>query len=180
MKKTIGIALVLVLAAAFAGAAFVYSGLYDIGADVPHWPFTERLIEAARTRSVAVRARGLAVPPDLDAERRVRASAGQYAEMCEVCHLAPRVADTPVRQGLYPKPPLLAEHRMDTRESFWIVKHGLKMTGMPAWGASHEDDEIWSIVAFMQRLPELDARGYRRMVKEAPADEEAKPRRGGK
>lgn len=178
MKKVWGIAFGLLLVAALAAAAVVYSGVYDFAADVPHWAMTEKLIEVARTRYVSARARNVALPADLGAERRMRAGAGQYAEMCELCHLAPGVEDTPFRQGLYPRPPELARHGMDARESFWIIKHGLKMTGMPAWGPSHGDDEIWSIVAFMQELRELDARGYREMVRKAPADEEMKPQRG--
>lgn len=114
--------------------------------------------------------------PSLDDPKRVLAGAGQYAEMCEGCHLAPGVADTPLRQGLYPKPPELARHRMDPQTSFWIVKHGIKMTGMPAWGPSHGDDVLWSVVAFLQKLPDLDARQYRDLVSRAPADGEKKPR----
>ena len=117
----------------------------------------------------------VSAPADLESEKRMLAGAGQYAKMCEGCHLAPGAADTPLRQGLYPKPPELAKHRMDPRTSFWIVKHGIKMTGMPAWGASHDDETLWSLVAFLQKLPELDAKQYRELVDKAPADEEMKP-----
>lgn len=169
--------LALVALAAGAAAAFVYSGAYNIAADERHWGVTERLLAAVRTRSIEARARSLAVPANLGDEKRVLAGAGQYAEMCVTCHLAPGVKDTPLRQGLYPQPPLLTEHSMDPRTSFWIVKHGMKMTGMPAWGASHDDDTLWSIVAFLRRLPELDAARYRAMVEKAPADEDMKPKK---
>ena len=171
-------ATVLVLALLAGGlAAFGYSGTYNIAADEPHWALTERLIALLRTRSIEARAGGVAVP-DLSDAKRVRAGAGQYAEMCEACHLAPGVADTPLRQGLYPKPPELARHRMDPQTSFWIVKHGIKLTGMPAWGVSHGDEELWSVVAFLRKLPELDAKQYRDLVANAPADEEM-TRQGG-
>lgn len=173
MKRALGAAAVLTLLAALA-AAFVYSGAYNIAADEPHWPLTERLIATLRTRSIEARAGGVAVP-DLADRKRVLKGAGQYAEMCAACHLAPGVPDTPLRQGLYPKPPELAKHRMDPRTSFWVVKHGIKMTGMPAWGASHDDETLWSLVAFLQKLPELDARQYRELVDKAPADEQMKP-----
>lgn len=163
-----------------AGAvAFIYSGAYSIAADEPHWALTERAIELLRTRSIQVRAGSVAVP-SLDDPKRVLAGAGQYAEMCEGCHLGPGVADTPLRQGLYPKPPELARHRIDPQTSFWIVKHGIKMTGMPAWGASHGDDVLWSVVAFLQKLPELDAKQYRELVSRAPADREMKPDASGR
>lgn len=166
--------LAVLVAAAVAGlaAGFVYSGAYDVAADEPHWPLTERLLETVRARSIDARAAQLAVPDDLADPKRVLIGAGQYAEMCEGCHLAPGVDDTPLRQGLYPRPPALADHRMDPRTTFWVVKHGIKTTGMPAWGASHGDDVLWSIVAFVQKLPQLDAVGYRQLVNQAPADEE--------
>lgn len=114
--------------------------------------------------------------PNLADEKRVLEGARQYAQMCEACHLAPGVADTALRQGLYPRPPELARHRMDPRVSFWIVKHGIKMTGMPAWGVSHDDERLWSVVAFLQKLPGLDAKQYCDLVGMAPADEEMKGR----
>ena len=46
-------------------------------------------------------------------------------------------------------------------ELFWIVKHGLKYTGMPGWIAPERDDEIWAVVAFLKRLPTLNADSYR-------------------
>lgn len=173
MKKMLAGAVASLVLVAAAFAAFLYSGLYNIAAGEPHWPITERVIALVRTRSIEVRARDLAVP-NLADPKRMLTGAGQYAEMCESCHLAPGVADTPLRQGLYPKPPELARHRMDARTSFWIIKHGIKMTGMPAWGMSHDDDVLWRVVAFLQKLPELDANQYREMVAKAPRDEEMK------
>ena len=50
------------------------------------------------------------------------------------------------------------------RELYWIIKHGLKMTGMPAFGETHPEEQLWGIVAFLRRLPSLDARTYEQMV----------------
>jgi mono/diheme cytochrome c family protein len=162
-------AAVVVLALAIAAAALLYSGAYNVAADEPHWPSTERILAALRERSIETRARELAAP-DLGDPKRVVAGAGQYAEMCESCHLAPGVADTELRKGLYPKPPELARRAPgDARESFWIVKHGVKMTGMPAWGPTHDDETLWNIVAFLQALPGMDEKRYRELVgKSAP------------
>lgn len=134
-----------------------------------------------RTRSIEARASQLAVPDDLADPKRVLAGAGQYAEMCEACHLVPGVDDTPLRKGLYPQPPDFTRraHGMDARADFWVIKHGIKMTAMPAWGASHDDEKIWSLVAFVRKLPELDAIRYREMVRKAPADDRDVARRGG-
>ncbi len=157
--KTI-LAVVVVLVALGAAA---YSGVYNIAADEPHWTLTESALAFVRQRSIETRSRDLSVP-DLADEKRIVAGAGQYAEMCEGCHLAPGVADSELRRGLYPKPPELARVRREARQAFWIVKHGIKATGMPAWGPTHDDEVLWSVVAFLQKLPELDAKGYRGLV----------------
>jgi hypothetical protein len=73
-------------------------------------------------------------------------------------------------QGLNPPAPDLAEEaaEMSAAELFWVTKHGIRMTGMPAWGASHDDDALWPVVAFTkERLPELDAAAYRRFLADA-------------
>jgi mono/diheme cytochrome c family protein len=49
-----------------------------------------------------------------------------------------------------------------------VVKHGLKMTGMPAWGVTHNDEQLWDVVAFLRKLPELTAEQYQALVKSAP------------
>jgi mono/diheme cytochrome c family protein len=158
MKTKLTVVLVLV-----ALAAAAYSGAYNIAADEPHWGVTERALAFLRERSIEMRSRELPVP-DLTNEKRVVAGAGQYAEMCETCHLAPGVQDTELRRGLYPKPPELARVRRDARQAFWIVKHGIKASGMPAWGPTHDDATLWNVVAFLQKLPDLDEKAYRELV----------------
>lgn len=128
-------------------------------------------MEAVRTRSIERRSRDIAVP-NLDDPKLALKGAGQYAEMCMGCHLAPGMKESPTRQGLYPKPPKLAEREINPRRVFWVIKHGIKMTGMPAWGASHDDDTIWSLVAFLNQLPRLSPQQYKEMVDKAPRDKE--------
>jgi len=48
----------------------------------------------------------------------------------------------------------------DPAQAFWVIKHGIKMSAMPAWGRSHDDAAIWEMVAFVKRLPELDEAGF--------------------
>jgi mono/diheme cytochrome c family protein len=72
--------------------------------------------------------------------------------------------DSELRQGLYPLPPNLSQVRVDPKDAFWIIKHGIKMTAMPAWGASHSDQAIWTIVAFLKKLPELSPAQYKTMT----------------
>ena len=66
-------------------------------------------------------------------------------------------------------PPRLGEWK--ARELFYVVKHGVKFTGMPAWPAPHRDDEVWAMVAFLQKFPALDEAAYRRLTHGPPAPE---------
>jgi mono/diheme cytochrome c family protein len=150
---------------------FIGTGGYDIGADTPHWEMTRKVMEVVGDRSIAVRANQIEVP-DLQDEQLILKGAGQYAAMCVNCHLAPEQSDSEIRPGLYPKPPNLSKQRVDPKTAFWVIKHGLKMTGMPAWGLGHDDATLWSIVAFVTKLLGLSAEHYKDMVAGAPPDEE--------
>lgn len=154
-------------------AVAIYAGLYNIAADVPHTQPVYWLLETLRERSVAARARDIVVPSNLDDANRISKGAGQYAEMCSGCHLAPGMKRTEISQGLYPRAPELRRGSDVTPpEQFWIVKHGVKMTGMPAWGITHDDELLWDVVAFLRKLPKLTPEQYETMVKNAPKHEE--------
>lgn len=150
---------------------FVYSGMYDIGADVPHWSSTMRVVETLRDRSILRRSRDIKVP-DLNNPELILKGAGQYSAMCVNCHLAPGVTSSEIRPGLYPQPPELYKREIDPKVVFWVTKHGIKMSGMPAWGRGHDDATLWSIVAFVAKLPTLSAEQYKDIVSKAPPDEE--------
>lgn len=156
--------LVLLLLFVLAGTAFVASGVYDIGADAPHWRLTERVIGVLRDRSVHARAEAIEVP-DLDGADRIAEGAEHYAEMCTGCHLAPGMQESEIRPGLYPKPPVLAEERdLQPAEAFWVIKHGIKMSAMPAWGTTHSDEAIWHMVAFLRKLPTMTPEEYAKLT----------------
>jgi mono/diheme cytochrome c family protein len=140
-------------------AVAIYAGLYNIPADVPHTQPVYWLLDTIRQRSVIARARDIAVPHDLDDASRISKGASEYAEMCSGCHLAPGMKRTEISQGLYPGAPEL-RHGSDLTpgEQFWIIKHGVKMTGMPAWGITHDDELLWDVVAFVRKLPEITPR----------------------
>jgi mono/diheme cytochrome c family protein len=152
-------------------AIYVRAGWYDIGADSPHWRVTTSIIETVRERSIERHAAEIRVP-DLTKQELILKGAGQYAAMCTQCHLAPGKSESEIRPGLYPKPPDLSKVRIDPRIAFWVTKHGIKMTAMPAWGQGHDDATIWSIVAFVTKLPDLSPEAYQEIVSKAPPDEE--------
>jgi mono/diheme cytochrome c family protein len=161
----------LVAAAVPAGAAlFVYSGVYNIGADAPHTKPVFWLIGQLRDRSIEAHARGVAPPADLGDPKRVAAGAALYANLCTSCHLAPGMERTDLSRGLYPKAPQLAYGTdLSPAQQFWVIKHGVKLTAMPAWGRTHSDEQVWDVVAFLKKLPDLDPAGYDAAVKSAQA-----------
>jgi len=169
--RVLKVAVFAVSALLVASLGFMLSGVFNVAADDPHWAATRWLLEAARDRSIAARAGGITVPP-LGDPKQIAIGAEHYSQMCAKCHLAPGTESSELRRGLYPPPPNLVEHASDLspQETFWIIKHGLKMTGMPAWGATHDDGSIWAIVAFLHKLPELSPEAYRAIVGAQSAD----------
>ncbi len=154
---------------AAAAATLMQIGVLDFGADTPHSPVVHRLIDWAREQSIARRAADIAVPADLSDTTRIRRGAGNYDAMCAQCHLASGVEDSEIRKGLYPPPPNLAKPNADSSladaRRFWIVKHGVKASGMPAWSkGGMEDDAIWDLTAFLKVLPSLSPEEYRQGV----------------
>jgi len=147
-------------------SAFIYAGIFNVAADAPHSAFTYTIMEAVRSRSIATRANDLQ-PPPLDNAALISTGAEHYAAMCSGCHLSPdKTTDSEIRAGLYPKPPDLTKHRhASPAEAFWVIKHGIKMSGMPAWGMTHDDSSIWGLVAFLQKLPELTPAQYQELAK---------------
>ena len=163
--RTVKVVLLVAVALVLFAVIGVYAG-FNFAADDPHWGITSRLIVSARERSIASRSDDLKVPENLKDAKLIASGAGEYAEMCAGCHLAPGMKDTEMRVGLNPRPPTLGEHgaHRTPAQQFWIIKHGLKMTGMPAWGMTHDDERIWSMVAFLQALPALTSDAYRELV----------------
>ena len=162
--------IVLLLLAAFAGV-FIYAGIYNIGADAPHSKVVFGVLQELRERAIANYSRDLKAPPDLNDSKRIAAGADLYNEMCTGCHLGPGIERSELSQGLYPSAPELARgDDLTPAEQFWVIKHGVKLTAMPAWGKTHNDELIWDMVAFIRQLPRLNAKQYKAAVASAPAD----------
>src|SRR6266851_1915049 len=152
------------------GAAVVYSGVFDIGATAPHWRITHWVMETARVRSIKAHAAGITAPPGRDNPARIPMGTEHFAAHCAVCHGAPGVPKGDIANGLYPQPPDLpvTVKAYSDGELFWILKHGIKMTGMPGW-ADHGDDELWATVAFLRKLPGITPEEYGKLVMAAMA-----------
>ena len=153
--------------AAVTGVGFFYSGFYPMGADDHHNDLTYWALQTLRERSIARAANDIQVPKDLDSSERLLTGGADYNDMCVGCHLKPGINQSDLTLGLYPQPPNLTRaeiHKEDAevlaQQRFWIIKHGIKASGMPAWGPGHDDERIWNMVAFLQRLPELSPPQY--------------------
>ncbi|MFP5288082.1 MAG: c-type cytochrome [Thermoanaerobaculia bacterium] len=170
MRTAVTVALVL-LVLVLAGLGFIFSGIYDVAASTPDMGLIQWALATTQHRSVERRAEEVKAPP-LDDPALIRTGLIEYHEMCVVCHGAPGVPISPAGQGLNPAPPLLAdESGEDAGELFWVTKNGIKMTGMPAFGVTHSDEELWAIVAFMKKMGDLTPEEYQRMVREAGVPE---------
>lgn len=161
----------LVVLLALSAAGFIYFGIYNIAADEPHTPAVYAMLDQLRDRSIEARARGITPPADLGSAQHVSVGAGLYAGMCSGCHLGPGVEKSEMSQGLYPQAPVLAlSQDLTPGQQFWIIKHGIKLSAMPAWGKTHPDPLIWDMVAFIRNLPGMTPEQYKAMVASAPAD----------
>lgn len=183
--KTLKTLLLLGVVGAIGGLGFLYSGLYNMGADDPHYKPVYWALETLRERSIKARSSKIEVPP-LDDPQMLLAGGADYNDMCSGCHLKPGKASSDIASGLYPQPPNLAmtaaEHgheggpdahgdaKASAARQFWIIKHGIKASGMASFGPSHDDARIWAMVAFLQKLPTLDAAQYQILTARAEGE----------
>jgi mono/diheme cytochrome c family protein len=167
MKKVFG----LISISLIGGMAFILSGSYNVSATNKHWDITTKLLEIARDKSVHNASKDIVVP-DLDNIEMISNGAKNYDSMCVQCHLAPGAPNTELHQALYPKPPVFYgtndehEHKHSPAETFWVIKNGFKMTGMPAWGEFHTDQQLWEMTAFLQKMENMTATRYFELVGE--------------
>jgi mono/diheme cytochrome c family protein len=140
----------------------IHGGAYDVAADKGHAAVETWILGTTMINSVKLRAAGITSPGDLDSEHRTHDGFHLFDEMCVQCHGAPGKDPGEVGKGLSPEPPDLvkAVRRWNTAELFWILKHGIKATGMPAFGGTHTNEQLWNIVAFVRALPDLDIERY--------------------
>jgi cytochrome c553 len=154
---------------AVGGLLVAASGIMPLKASAGHWPITAWFLHFAMRRSVTTHTLGLQAPA-LDAPRLVLQGAGHYETGCSPCHGSPQRPPPRIVQHMTPHPPYLPPRisAWESEELFYIVKHGVKFTGMPAWPARQRDDEVWAMVAFLRTLPDLQAEDYQRLVHGEP------------
>jgi cytochrome c553 len=165
MKRIVITVLTVLIVAAAGGLLWASSGLVSVAASSGHWAVTDWFLHYTMRRAVQTQALGIEVPA-LDDQALIITGAGHYAGGCAACHGAPGEPRSPLAEQMLPQPPELSSAAGEWRpnELFWIVRHGIKYTGMPGWVAPQRDDEIWSVVAFLLQLPELNKQSYRKLA----------------
>jgi cytochrome c553 len=154
------------LVALLAGAFLVVvSGIVPVKASSGHFAITNWFLHFAMQRSVSTHSLSVE-KKKLDEPWLVLKGAGHYETGCRPCHGAPDLEPPVIPQAMTPHPPKLLSltAEWDPEELFYIVKHGVKFTAMPAWPAQERDDEVWAVVAFLLKMSELDADAYRQLV----------------
>ncbi len=163
LKLLAGFIILLVVA----GFIFIWTGLFNIAATEKHWGITNSVLELVRERSIRANAPKIDVPDLADAER-IRRGAANFDAMCAQCHLAPGMDTSELHEGLYPQPPVLyktVNEELQPHETFWVIKHGLKLTGMPAWGNYNSDEQIWDMIAVIKAMQKgMSAEKYQELV----------------
>lgn len=141
--------------------ATVYTGAYDVAATDRHADLVYWTFDTTMRRSVRDRARAI-VPPEQIGEGAMNEGARLYGRVCAHCHGAPGTEREPWAKNMRPQPPELvhAAAEWEAREVFWIAKHGIRMTGMPAFEPELDDMTLWGISAFVKRLPGMTPQQY--------------------
>jgi len=163
IQKLIGLAVI----GAIAGLSFIWFGVFNVAANDKHWGITTEFLEIVRDRSISSRAGDITVP-DLSDASRVKRGTANYDAMCAQCHLAPGLKKSELYEGLNPKPPVLYKDKhfdeMPAANTFWVIKNGIKMTGMPAWGIYNSDEQIWDLIATISAMDKMTPEKYKELV----------------
>jgi mono/diheme cytochrome c family protein len=164
--RTVGILLATivgcVVVVAAGAVAFIYSGIYDVSASSPDNAAVAWALHETSDHSVDARMDANHEPPNLDQPQTVSAGGHIFGENCVVCHGGPGLEPTRVAQGLNPQPPNLfrKNRRPNMEEMFQFIKYGVKMTGMPTFGKSLSDDQIWQVAAFLRKAPGMSPQDF--------------------
>ncbi len=168
MKTVLMTLSTIIILSLLGGLTVMYAGLFNVATAWEDPALVRWVLNTTREKAVARRAASIEVP-SLGDEKQVEEGFRSYREMCAICHTPPGADASPTAQGLNPEPPDLSKHveHMSEAELFWVIKNGVRMTGMPAWGPTHDDTELWNVVAFVKALPTMGGAGYRALDQQA-------------
>ncbi len=180
MKKTIAIIAVTIVAELILLVIFVQSGLYNVSTLSPDPGPLKWIFSTTSDNSVKHHAQAIVVPQEVKALSEGTASNDSpsdssmiaegfdhYNDMCVTCHGAPGIDRSEAGQGLYPQPPDLVKSakELPPQNLFWVIKNGVKSTGMPGFAKTHSDSKIWAMVAFLEKMKNMTPQDYAAMEK---------------
>jgi mono/diheme cytochrome c family protein len=154
--------------AGVAGLGVIYSGVYNVAATSEHGPVAAWVLHTTALHSIDARSAGITAP-DLSNPSMIGEGLQLYRSHCVKCHGAPGEPPDDFAKGLLPDPPPLMQvgREWKSRNIYWTIAHGIKMSAMPAWEFRLTKEDMWDIVAFVQTLPRLSPAAYKAMAAKA-------------
>ena len=145
--------------------AVVGFGLYNVSAAVGHWPGISWVLHTTYRNSVELRAPPPSQVPELT-DDMAAVGARHYDSACRFCHSAPQGSRSATARSMVPAPPPIADAvgHWGPQHLHWIVRNGVKMSGMPHWPAELREDAVWLVVAFLDRVRDMSAAEYAKLV----------------
>lgn len=173
MKKIILTVILTLVVLGLAGVIYIYSGKYDVSQMSHHNKITQWIVGKTMEHSITKRMKDVPPVPPLEDTTMIAEGFRHYNEMCVVCHGGAGIEPSEMVKGLYPEPPKLYKSQMpDAGFGYWIIKNGIRMTSMPAFGPTHTDEQIWAITAFMvNKFNKMSPEEYQDWVKKYPEQE---------
>jgi len=152
MRTLLAIFFVLIILIAI-GFTYSFFGIYNVAASNPRYGITEWFLSSTMDASVKRHSQGI-IAPSMDKPEMKAAGNRYYSSLCADCHGGPKVKRETFATGLNPNPPDLEKAVSDwtNPQLFWIVKNGVKMTGMPSFEANFNNNQIWEIVSYLRTL----------------------------
>ena len=142
-----------------AGYLFVILGGVPVATKSGPLPFEEFLAKKGLDAAIGKEA-GKPSPIPAD-EVNLLAGARIYQRaQCSVCHGQPGQPESAIAKGMYPRPPQLLSPEQGVTddpvgETFWVVKNGIRLTGMPAFNGSLTDSEMWQVSLLLLNADKL-------------------------
>lgn len=164
---------VIVVVGALGAAGVLFSGLFNVAATVADSPPLRWMFVTVREGSIKYHARDIQAPPVADAAHLANGFT-IYREDCVMCHTPAGRQPSPMALGFNPQAPSFAENDMTVAQLFWVAKNGIRFTGMPAWGPSRSDQDLWDAVGFAMTLPKMSAADYDALDRRNPIPQPVK------
>ncbi len=170
VKPLLAWLVILAVLVVLAGLAVLYSGIFNVAATVADSAPLRWVLVTAREASIQLHARDIEAPAAPSGAEQLDNGFRFFREECAMCHTPPGQEPTMMSKGLNPEAPDLAElvEDMTDAELFWVTKNGIRFTGMPAWASSHDDQDLWDVVAFMRASVDMEAEDYYAMDRSIP------------